>query len=263
MQAAAFDQYANDYDSHFTNSVIGVAQRNRVKAFTQKYFTKSSSVLEINCGSGEDALWIATKVKNIIATDASIEMIKVAKNKTQHSANNNLQFIKGDFNKLETIFLTDRFDIIFSNFAGLNCVSETELKKLSNHFSNLLNEQGKLLLVLMGTKCWLEKLYFMYKGETAKSKRRTQKSGVPTQIENASFLTFYYSPDQIKALFKPEFIVKEIKPIGYFIPPSYLESFIAKKPLLAKLLFSLEKRVAHFSWMANRADHYFICLEKK
>ena len=90
MQPQSFDTYAQSYDDHFTNSLIGKAQRFQVyqKLLNQVSFLWKS-VLEINCGTGEDALWLAKHATTVLATDISQGMIDVAKNK---SSNNAIEF---------------------------------------------------------------------------------------------------------------------------------------------------------------------------
>lgn len=39
---------------------------------------------------------------------------------------------------------------------------------------------------------------------------------------------YYFSPEEIVGLFKNNFTLLEIKPIGIVIPPSYLEPFFKK-----------------------------------
>ena len=79
VNKAIFDSSATTYDSDFTFSEIGKLQRNRVHVFLAKNILNQNklSVLEINCGTGEDALWLAERGCDVIATDASSKMIEV------------------------------------------------------------------------------------------------------------------------------------------------------------------------------------------
>jgi ubiquinone/menaquinone biosynthesis C-methylase UbiE len=80
-----FDSAANQYDSDFTHTEIGKMQRRGVYHFlNKKTLTPNSiSILEINCGTGEDAIWFSKKGHTISATDASSGMIDVAKQKSK------------------------------------------------------------------------------------------------------------------------------------------------------------------------------------
>src|SRR6185437_13155349 len=77
-QSHAFDSLADQYDSLFTNSVIGRAQRNAVWSLAQRVFGPGSRILELSCGSGEDALFLARGGMSVLACDISPRMIAVA-----------------------------------------------------------------------------------------------------------------------------------------------------------------------------------------
>ena len=55
----AFDSLAAKYDDLFTRSMIGRAQRGAVWDALIDTFEPGSHILELNCGTGEDALFLA------------------------------------------------------------------------------------------------------------------------------------------------------------------------------------------------------------
>jgi len=54
-----FDTAAANYDTSFTHTAVGKLQRDRIYFFLEKFnlIQPSHSILEINCGTGEDAIW--------------------------------------------------------------------------------------------------------------------------------------------------------------------------------------------------------------
>ena len=259
MQEQVFDNYAISYDDHFTNSLIGKAQRKQVyrHAINNAYFFQKN-VLEVNCGTGEDAVWLAKEGANVLATDISEEMLKVAKNKIKGK---NIQFHQLASQDIGTL-TPETFQSIFSNFGGLNCLSLTQLEKFAEGCANIQKWEDQLILVIMGTKCIWEKLYFNFKGESEKAKRRSSNNGIDTLIGKNHFKTYYYSPEQIKKLFKAEYDHINTKPVGLFVPPSYLEPYFVKRKFLLGVLQFLD-RLFSFSFLSNYADHYIIIFEKK
>lgn len=256
----AFDVYAKTYDQHFTNSLIGKAQRKQVhKELSKVIKERIRTVLEINCGTGEDALWLATKGITVLATDISAGMLDVAKTKTQ---NNFVQFRQLKSQDIEQLSPT-KYDLIFSNFGGLNCLTPNELIEFKNSCAALQNPENKLVFVIMGTNCMWECFYYRFKKENLKSKRRKNKNGVETLINGVTFKTYYYSPNEIIDVFKDNYRYMETKPIGLFVPPSYLETYIKKNKLFFNILKFLDSIFGRFSFLSNYADHYLIVLEKK
>lgn len=262
----AFDSIAPSYDEDFSFSNIGKLQRKRVHHFLEKVLpgNQTLEILEINCGTGEDALWFAQKGHHVIATDASEGMIKRANSKfsRRDAFGTNSKFRICAFDKLNEEFSNKKFDVIFSNFGGLNCIDDVKLKKLSADLFSLLKPGGKFIAVIMGRKCLWEQFYFLLKLNFKKAFRRLSKNGVDAALGSQIQRTFYYSPGEFKKITETEFRVQVRKPIGIIIPPSYLESFFRNKTRLLKIL-NFKESFLSFSFLSNFADHYFIVLQPR
>ncbi len=256
-----FDVASLEYDTNFTFSNIGRAQRHFVYEHLKSILKSNTklSILEINCGTGEDALYFAKQGHNVTATDISQGMIQVANSK---SAPKNLIFKTLDINTITQTTFTKKFDIVFSNFGGLNCLSKNKLQYFLNTLPTLLKPNGKIIMVVMPKHCLWERIYFSLKGNFKKAKRRNTNNSLLVNVDGTSIETWYYNPEDVLDLTEKIFIQKTIKPIGIAIPPSYLEcSFLAKKPFL-NLLKSTEHILRQPFW-AKYADHFLIELEKK
>jgi len=260
----AFDRAAETYDETFTNSAIGRLQRNRVWGYLAKHISSQEfpRVLELNCGTGEDAKWLAAKGFRVTATDLSPEMVERAKSKFENS-NVSAAFQVCGFSEIVNRFAPASFDFIFSNFGGLNCISENELKLLGEHASLLLRPGGRFIAVVMSDDCVMERWYFRRKRMPEKTNRRKQAGGVSTVIEGETFVTHYYSPEQFAGLLANVFQVKAQKAIGWTIPPSYTENYFSKRPFLLSTLNVLENTLGNLPAMAKKADHFLIDLVKK
>lgn len=256
-----FDVSAKNYDAVFTFSEIGKAQRNRVYHFLNKHISsnKKLNILELNCGTGEDAYYFTEKGHSVLATEISLEMIKIAKEKHQNSP---IKFQELDITEITSETFSKKFDLIFSNFGGLNCLSPTELKIFINISSSLLTPSGKMALVIMPKNCLWERFYFTIKGEFKKAKRRETNDFVVANVEGMQVPTWYYNPKELISLASNNYNTKDIKPVGIKIPPSYLEPFFINKKWFLKLLIWEEKLFTNRFW-AKYADHYLIEFQKK
>ncbi len=256
-----FDIAAKQYDNIFTFSNIGKAQRSRVNKFLNPTISqnKKLSILELNCGTGEDAIKLANLGHHVIATDISENMINVAKAKAYPD---NLEFRVQDINTITRQSFNRKFDLIFSNFGGLNCLSKTQLDRFIKTSTSFLNKKGKLIMVLMPKECLWELIYFSIKGDLKKAKRRNTNKNLIANVDGSAVSTWYYNPKDIVSLTKSIYKTKIIKPIGIAIPPSYFEtSFLAKKPVL-NILIGFEKIIGGKFW-AKYADHFLIELTKR
>lgn len=256
---ASFDKAASNYDETFTNSEIGKLQRKLVYTQLSKQLDSVNSILEINCGTGEDAIWLAKQNFKVIATDISAKMIEEAKNKGDFD---NLNFVVSDINSISTSFPNGNFDLVFSNFGGLNCLSKVELQQFFKNAGSLLSGKGKMILVIMPKSTLWEQFYFLAKAQFSNAFRRKKEFAI-ADVDGEKVPTYYYNPKDIVNLAKDDFELIDQKPIGFFIPPSYLEPFFRNKKGFLRFLNGLENGIKSWSFLSKYADHYIITLQKQ
>lgn len=254
-----FDHVAQSYDVSFTDTVVGKAQRGTVYRLLEDSIEnwEDLNVLELNCGTGEDAIYIAEKGAKILATDISSEMVSVTESKTSYLPKVKSQ--KLDINKVAEI--EDSFDLIFSNFGGLNCLSPKEFDLFIANSHSLLNKGGKLIMVIMPSFCLWETVYFSSKFKFSQAFRRRKVEGVMAEVEGKHVKTYYYSPKFIRKKNK-NYIITKIAPVGFLVPPSYLNNWFRNKPNTIQKLINFDKKLINFNTLSSLSDHYFISLEK-
>ncbi|WP_298221330.1 class I SAM-dependent methyltransferase [Flavobacterium sp.] len=258
---ADFDQAAATYDTTFTHTVIGQLQRALVYNQLTQLISNHTihKVLEVNCGTGEDAIWLAKQGFEVTATDISKAMIATAKAKENP---NDITYRQADINDLSVYFPNEKFDLIFSNFGGLNCLSKIQMELFFKNAANLLTEKGQLILIIMPRNTLWEQGYFLLKGKFESVFRRKKENAL-ANVDGQKVLTYYYNPKETLTLAGDSFDLKQQNPIGFFVPPSYLEPFFKTRPRFMGLLNALERKITTYSFLAKYADHYLIAFEKK
>jgi ubiquinone/menaquinone biosynthesis C-methylase UbiE len=219
-------------------------------------------MLELNCGSGEDALFFAQKGFTIYATDLSKGMLSRLDEKVKSAhLHKNISTEICSFTDLENLSKKGPFDVMYSNFGGLNCTGE--LDKVLMQLNNLLQPGGIVTLVIISKFCLWETL-LLFKGKFRTAFRRFfSKQGRKAHIEGTYFKCWYYSPAFIKKRLKEEFDVLSIEGLCTLVPPSYIENFGEKYPKLFSFLKRLEDK-----WKSNwpwkfMGDYFIITLRKK
>lgn len=258
MDKPQFDHIALSYDEGFSNTLIGKAQRQLVWDILDKYYAtfNNVNVLELNCGTGVDALKMAEKGASVLATDISPEMIQVTAKRTKHFPKVTTQVL--DITELS--ISNRKFDLVFSNFGGLNCLSEKALQQFTSTIGTLIKPGGRLIMVIMPRNTLWEILYFMAKGLPKKAFRRMNKQGVNVSIAGNDVKTFYHNPSSLKIF--NNFQVESISPVGLFVPPSYLENRYTKKPEMIDRYYQKDRQKFNARWLAKFADHYCIVMKK-
>jgi SAM-dependent methyltransferase len=256
-----FDAIAHDYDRTFTESGTGRLQRVRVHRFLEQLdlLQRPARVLELNCGTGEDALWLAGQGHRVTATDSSEAMLTVAKEKIRKAGalQGSVAFLRYDMDEAVDRNWIGSFDLIFSNFGGMNCLDGPALQRLASGMADCLRPGGLLVTVVMGRRCLTERLYFLAKGSPEKAFRRMRVTPQPAKLtDKIEQPVWYYRPSELDRLFSGRFQRRHLRPIGFFLPPSYLDRRFAGHPRLLRLLYRLERSTGELGLLADHADHY-------
>lgn len=186
---AVFDRLADTYDREFTESLIGRAQRNSVWRVILKTFSAGDNLLELNCGTGEDAFFLAQHGMSVFACDASEKMIARAEQRLHlKSPTPPIVFCHLPTERIQELVPNRRFDGVFSNFSGLNCIAD--LTSLAVALSSQVNRGNTLLFCFSTRICLIEILYYLARGQRGKAFRRT--NGRTQAVLNDGSLEVFY-----------------------------------------------------------------------
>jgi ubiquinone/menaquinone biosynthesis C-methylase UbiE len=261
-----FDKIAESYDTLFTETAIGKMQRKIVWNYFDKNFSANDqlNILELNCGTGEDVVYFAKKGFYVIATDISDAMLKLTEEKiNKYGVEDNCKIKKLDLSNPTDFNFEQKFDLVFSNFGGLNCINKEALENLSESLSKVLKKNGRLVFVIMPRFCFWESIYFLLKLKFNKVFRRAFTIPLNVRLNGGNVKTYYYSPKNILKTFEKKFKLKKIKQVGFFIPPSFLNNFFLHRKKLLSVLEKSERVVSNLSFLSNVSDHFLIDMELK
>lgn len=266
----AFDTLAPTYDRDFTESPIARYLRGRVHRRLTQHFREGDHVLEFGCGTGEDALFLASKGIHVTATDASEQMLAVARVK---AANHPLiQFAHCDIRNLMAGLspaptngdLPDeppQYDGVFANFGVLNCLDDW--RPLAAWLAERVKPGGAAAFGVMSPLCLWELFWHGLHGNFRTAARRLRGSTTFQPDSNAEAIVIAYpSVRRLSRDFAPYFQRKRVEPLGLFLPPSDVYGVVEKRPRLLKTLKWLESRTASLPFFAPFADHYWIEFER-
>jgi ubiquinone/menaquinone biosynthesis C-methylase UbiE len=256
----AFTRQSEIFDDYEDKNQILKWMRSITRKHVLRHLKKGDTILELNAGTGLDAVYFAGKGYRIHCTDISEGMLKklaakVDKLKLNHLVSYQLLSFT-ELNKLEI----KQFDYIFSNFGGLNCTDD--LSNVFKYFNKLLTPQGRVTLVIIPPVCPWE-LALMFKGNFKTAFRRLRRGGVMANVEGINFKTNYFSvSDTVKSL-GSDFRVIETQGLASISPPPYMINFQVKFPHLYKGLTSLDEIISHTYPFNRWADHFILTAEYK
>jgi ubiquinone/menaquinone biosynthesis C-methylase UbiE len=261
--SAPFDAVADRYDETFTESKVGRAQRGAVWTELEKAFHRGDSVLEIGCGTGVDACFLAEHGVRVVACDSAPRMIEMALRRVAHHPERSLVDLRllsaeelGDWNA------DRRFDGALSNFGALNCVRD--LDALARSLGRLLKPGATAMFCLMGPCCLWEVGWYLVQAKPSKAFRRFHHGGVTAPLgDGASLHVRYPSVQELARTFAPEFRLKSIKGVGLCVPPSYLEPWARRFPRTFDLAISVDAFLTQWPGIRILADHILVTFERQ
>ncbi len=255
LREYAFDAAAEAYDSQFTHSRIGRAMRTAVWARCAARFRPGFRILEMNCGTGEDAQWLAARGMQVLATDISARMIEVAQRKLAGRPENQaVQFQTLAWEQLGSLRAAP-FDGLLSNFGGLNCVAD--LAAAAGSLATLLRPGAVAILCIMGPRVPWEWLWFLARGRPGAAFRRLGRNR-----EWSGIMIRYPSITAAVRAFAPDFRLLKTSAIGALLPPPYTEGVLGRYPRLLGALERMERRWEGHWPLPQLADHYLLELER-
>lgn len=260
--AAAFSRQAPLFDHLYSNDTIIQYKRARVRDHVAAFLPPNASILELNAGTGEDAIYFASQGHRVHATDISKSMQEQLVNKAvKHAAGHLISHELCSYTELENLQQPGPYDLVFSNFAGLNCTGR--LEKVLDSLYHLLKPGGHATLVILPKFCLWE-LLLAFKGKFRTAFRRfTGRRGTRAHIEGEYFRCWYYNPSFVRRHLKESFEVAKLEGLCTIVPPSYIEGFAEKHPRWYAWLVRMENKwKSTWPWKVI-GDYYIITLRKK
>lgn len=251
----AFDALAADYDRHFTGTPLGVLLRRAVWRRLDARFAPGGRVLDLACGTGEDAVHLGARGARVLAIDASPAMVEAARSKAARAG------VDGSV-EIRTLAIEDLgtlagpFDGAFSSFGGLNCVAD--LSRAARDLAALLRPGAPLLLCVMGPLVPWEWLGFLLRGRPSQAFRRLRPGGVSWR----GITVRYPSIRTLRRAFAPSFRLTRVSAVGALLPPTDWEEWTRRHPRLLAALARWERRFETVPPLPWLADHYLAELER-
>lgn len=208
--SAAFDSLAERYDSMWSHTANGRHQREAVWRCIDPLFRPGDRILDLGCGTGEDALHLKARGVHVIGIDASLQMVCCARARGVDAHQRSIE----DLRRLDV-----RCDGAFSNFGALNCVEH--LDEVAQWIASLIRPGGFAAICILGKCCAWEMLHFLGQREPRRAFRRFASGGIRSSLG----ITVYYPKSaEVIAAFRPHFNLVRWGGVGLFVPPSYVPS---------------------------------------
>jgi ubiquinone/menaquinone biosynthesis C-methylase UbiE len=254
LQRPAFDAIADEYDRIFTDSVLGKAHRSLVHAAIRGHFRKGQRILDLNCGTGEDAICLASQGMSVVAGDISERMLAVARHKaSRRTSGTPITFAICANEHLGNLERHAPFDGVLSNFGGFNCTAD--LTQVALALAQLVRPGGEVFLCLMGRVCVWEILWDVIHGCWSKAFRRLKSGGTRAIIGGTTLNIHYPSVREMRRAFAPSFHLASWRGIGVALPPPWMEPVLHRHSSVVDMLARVDRWLGILPVFRGLSDH--------
>ncbi|MGC9336152.1 MAG: oligosaccharide flippase family protein [Anaerolineae bacterium] len=266
--ARAFDIVAGDYDAVYGptgNAVMTWMRRENLQLLTD-IFPPDSHLLEIGCGTGEEAVTLAQIGRRVLATDISPQMAAQAQGKAKTmGVGDRVRVLALPAGNLAILHPTSPFDGAYASFGALNC--EPRLEKVATGLARLVKPGGHFICSVMTRWCPFEIAWYLLHGRPRVAFRRLQRGWQSAPVAGqesveVSVLTRYLSVGDVTKAFAPHFTVEQTLALPILLPPPYLDTLYQRHRTLFDRLEPWER------WLRGRwpwrlwGDHVVLVLRR-
>lgn len=255
--AEAFSRTAEKYDSFAEDHPHLTRMRNKVYSHVIRHVPSGAHILELNAGTGTDAIQLAKRGYFVHATDIAPGMLSRLREKVVRlELQGRVTMEERSFLSLEDIQGAP-FDAVFSDLGGLNCVPD--LTPVIRQLPKLLKPNGIVTWVLMPHICLWE-MAEVFRGNFSLAFRRFSRGRVPAKLEGLNFDVYYFSPPQVIQWFGDDFELLALEGLSVITPTAESKNFAKWHPRLYRILSSLDDRLSpHWPW-SGWGDFYILTM---
>jgi ubiquinone/menaquinone biosynthesis C-methylase UbiE len=239
--AEAFSRTAEKYDAFAEDHPHLTRMREKVYAHLDRFLPPGASILELNAGSGADAVALAARGYRVHATDIAPGMLGRARDKVRRLG------LDGQVTVQECSFLDlevvqgGPFDAVFSDLGGLNCIPD--LTPVIRGLPGVLRPGGLVTWVLMPRICLWE-LATVFTGQGRLAFRRLERGGTRAHLEGLYFQIYYFDPAGVVEWFGPDFECLGIEGLSVLTPTAESKNLAKRHPHIYRALCWLDDRLA-------------------
>jgi len=255
--AEAFSRTAEKYDAFAKDHPHLTRMRRKVYNHIGQYLLPDSRILELNAGTGTDAVQLAQRGYFVHATDIAPGMLDRLREKVQHlNLQERITWEQRSFLSLDDVPGAP-FDAVFSDLGGLNCVPD--LSPVIRQLPQVLRAGSLVTFVLMPRIClweWLE----VFRGKFRLAFRRLRQPAVRANLEGLQFDVYYYSPRQVRDWFGNDYGLVALEGLSVITPTAESKNLAKQYPHSYRALSWLDDRLStHWPWY-GWGDFYILTM---
>lgn len=255
--AEAFSRTAEKYDAFAADHPHLTRLRQKVYAHFTRQLSPGARILELNAGTGTDAVYLAQQGYHVHATDIAPGMLQRLSEKVDRlGLGDRLTTEPCSFTELGRL-TAGPFEAVFSDLGGLNCIPD--LQPVIAQLPQVLRPGGVVTWVLMPPICLWE-LGLIFTGQVRLATRRLSPTGTRAHLEGEYFQVYYFEPQSVIRAFGDSYQLLALAGLSVITPTAESKSLAKRFPRVYGALSWLDDRLApQWPWR-GWGDFYMLSL---
>jgi SAM-dependent methyltransferase len=257
----AFDGVADDYDGPAGNNRVVQRMRDRMWRTLTDTFPVGSRLLDLGCGTGIDAAYLAGRGYSVVATDwspAMVERTRARFTEQRLEARGSARVL--GIHEIDQL-RGEQFDGIYSDLGPLNCAPD--LTHTARACTALLRPGGRIVASVIGRVCPWEMVYYAMHRDWRRAMLRWKTDAVAVPLAGGTVWTRYYTPRHFYGPFAETFALNEYRGLRIFSPPPYMVHIDQRLRPISAAGEWLDDRVGAFPGIRDTGDHFLIVMTRR
>lgn len=247
--AVAFDAESRVYDEGFGRNPVGLVFRHVFQERLRASFPPGARVVDLGCGTGEDAAFLAALGVRVHALDAAPGMVERTRAKARERGLAPDALVAEVRAAEDVGSLVGPFDGACSDFGALNCA---DLPRVGAGLAALLRPGAPVILGLMGPSPLPQTLKRLLTG------RGEKRGSHPPRVSGIPVPTRYPTLREARDLLGPAFAWHDAFALGVLLPDPSHESWVREHPQAFGILAALEGCVRRWPVLRGLGDHFVL-----
>lgn len=260
--ADGWDMYALEYSGLLVPDTVYYLTKEIAHQIINRFVVApQATVLDLNCGNGNDFPFFLERGWKVFGSDGSIGMLNKAYETYQAEiARNQLVLYHGSLETLDDQAFDMKFDLIYSITGGFSYVDDRMYIQIMEHLSHMLRPTGVIITCHLTPFCLAETIYSLLHLRFRKAFLRMKKQ-LDIVIKDKTYRMYLRSAQQLKSLHIPSLELQEVLPLMACTPP-FQTGF---KPGKHSISFfrKLEHLGLRYSFLSSIADQAVLVHRKK
>jgi SAM-dependent methyltransferase len=268
---APFDAAAAGYDAEFSDRRLGRMLRGLLHEAMDRTLPREGRLLELGCGTGVDAVWMARRGAHVVAGDLSGAMREAtAARAAAADVADRVEVVALDLAAPDALrcslgaatdgALDGAFDGAWSAFGPLNCVADRQA--LGAALTRWLKPGARAVLVPMAPVCPWDWLWYGAQLRPGAAVRRLRRRPTAQLPGGGSLALDYPTLRRLDRELGPGLRRVETRGLGVLLPISEAAGLVDRLPRLFAAATAIEREISGLGAAPWLCDHVIAVYER-